>query len=37
MAGRKKHLERQGKQPTHREVEAYVKGEAEKVDRKKGW
>jgi len=34
---RKAHLEAQGKQPTQREVEKYVKDNAEKADRKNGW
>lgn len=35
--GRKAHLEAQGKQPTHREIEKYVKEQAAKADRKNGW
>lgn len=35
--GRKAHLEAQGKQPTHREIEKWVKEQAVKADRKNGW
>lgn len=37
MRGRKEHLEQSGKNPTAREVEKYVKDQAEKADRKNGW